>query len=227
MLGLGSSLSLGGVTNDSVLDTIAGLQVWLQNGVGVAVEQWNDSSGNGNHITQSDSAKQAALDQGGLEFDTDNSEQDVYDFTADVAVTVFTAFVCIELDDADPQELFSNSGTADFLKINHNATTEFRIKKNDGAVDQLFNHSTDVPAGTYVLMFRQNAGNTMTYGVDLDFETATLSSSTATTMTINQFGLAGAGGIDGTVLEVAVYNSTLTDDEATLVINDISARCGL
>ena len=223
MLGLGSSISssdasLGGFE----LTDIAGLEIWLKNSTGVAVEQWDDSSGNNNHVTQTDSGKQGALDQGGLDFAGDE-----YAFTSAIAVTVFTAFFCIEPDDALGAVLFNNSGTADFLKINHNPTNEFRVKKNDNAIDQLFNHSTELVTDTYVLMFRQNAGNTMTYGVNLDFETADFGSSTATTMTINQFGLAGSGGIDGTVLEVAVYNSTLTDDEATLVINDMSARCGL
>tara|TARA_R110000803_G_scaffold23388_8_gene57524 strand:+ start:11069 stop:11740 length:672 start_codon:yes stop_codon:yes gene_type:complete len=223
MLGLGSSISssyasLGGFE----LTDIAGLEMWLKNSTGVAVEQWDDSSGNNNHVTQTDSGKQGALDQGGLDFDGDE-----YAFTSAIAVTVFTAFFCIEPDDSLGAVLFGNSGTADFLKINHNLTNEFRIKKNNSAVDQLFDHSTELVTDTYVLMFRQNAGNTMTYGVGLDFDTVAVGSSTATTITLNEFSEAAAAGINGTVLEAAMYNSTLTDNEATLVINDISARCGL
>ena len=223
MLGLGSSISnntasLGGFE----LTDIAGLEMWLKNSTGVAVEQWDDSSGNDNHVTQGDSDYQAAKDQGGLDFTGDE-----YAFTEAIAVTVFTAFFCIEPDDALGAVLFGNSGTADFLKINHNTTHEFRIKKNNNALDQLFDHSTELVTDTYVLMFRQNAGNTMTYGINLDFDNSALGSSTATTITLNEFSKTSSAGINGTVLEAAMYNSTLTDEEATLVINDISARCGL
>jgi hypothetical protein len=223
MLGLGNSLSMG-VALDSgfALTDIAGLEMWLKNSTGVAVEQWDDSSGNNNHVTQGDPDYQAALDQGGLDFTGDE-----YAFTEAIAVTVFTAFFCIEPDDSLGAVIFGNSGTADFLKINHNLTNEFRIKKNNGAVDQLFDHSTELVTDTYILMFRQNAGDTMTYGVNLDFDNVAFGSSTATTITLNEFSEAAAGGINGTVLEAAMYNSTLTDEEATLVINDISARCGL
>lgn len=222
MLGLGSSLVTGGAISGFELTNIDGLQIWLKNSTGVAVEQWDDSSGNDNHVTQSDSSKQGALDQGGLDFAADE-----YAFTSAIAVTVFTAFFCIEPDDAAGAVLFGNSGTADFLKINHNATNEFRIKKNNGGVDQLFDHSTELVTDTYVIMFRQNAGNTMTYGVNLDFDNSALGSSTATTITLNELSVASAAGINGTLLEAVMYNSTLTDTEATLVINDISARCGL
>ena len=47
----------------------ADLKLWLRNGVGVAVAQWDDSSGNGNNATQGTSGNQAAVSGGGLEFD--------------------------------------------------------------------------------------------------------------------------------------------------------------
>ena len=56
MLGLGNSIISGAALEDPfTIDKVGGLQLWLQNGDSVTVEQWNDSRGTSTHATQTDS----------------------------------------------------------------------------------------------------------------------------------------------------------------------------
>ena len=81
-LGLGTSQS--SYMSFSPTD-IGNLALWLQNGVGITsdggtpdkVSQWNDSSGNGNNVTQGTAGNQADLSGGGLDFE--QGDADHYD----------------------------------------------------------------------------------------------------------------------------------------------------
>ena len=83
MLGLGNSLITGEVPSSGFLQTsISDFSLWLKNGTDITAAQWNDSSGNSNHITQSSSGLQASVTGGGLEFEGDNDDH--YDLTTDI-----------------------------------------------------------------------------------------------------------------------------------------------
>ena len=223
MLGLGSGLAFSGVNNNSVLDTIAGLQVWLQNGVGVTAAQWDDSSGNDNHATQGTGDQQATTTggEGGLVFNGDH----FYEFS-DVTATVFTAFFCVKPDDQIAAGLLGNADTTDFIKINHSGN-EFRIKKDSGATNKLHDMAPNViDTSKQVLMVRQNTGDTISFGIDDDIDTEAVSGSTARAIVLNQL-MTGSGTFSGTLLEFALYNSALSESEATLVRENIAARCGV
>ena len=102
MLGLGLNL-----TSRSYAFTplnVSDLNLWLQNGVGLVldtsvgpnpVEQWNDSSGNNNHISQSSDERATVLD-GGLNFEADNNNH--YALTTGIDIgnnNAFTLFVVL------------------------------------------------------------------------------------------------------------------------------------
>ena len=79
MLGLAT-----GITNTSYqwqpsFVSSAKLKLWLRNGVGVTVAQWDDSSNNANHATQGTSGNQATVSGGGLEFDGSDDHYDIDD----------------------------------------------------------------------------------------------------------------------------------------------------
>ena len=106
----------GGIPNGSTNALAGNLSFWLQNNVGVAVGQWDDQSSNARHATQGTSGDQAALAEGGLDFET--SEGDHYDFDSQVAITAeegFTIFVVCNLE--------SSGSNACLLGLN--ATTHF------------------------------------------------------------------------------------------------------
>jgi len=113
VLGLGNSLSTvsasGGI---SALTDIEDLSLYLQNGVGVTVGQWDDSSGNANHVTQTTTGDQAALSEGGLLFEFD--EADHYDLSDTIGITTqqgFTIFIVCKLS--------SNNNHATILGLNN------------------------------------------------------------------------------------------------------------
>ena len=129
MLGLAT-----GITNTSyqwqpnMVD--ATMVLWLRNGVGVSQAQWDDSSGNGRHITQSADNDQADVVEGGLDFTL--SEADHYDITgSDVVITAGEYFimflVCnIESYDGTQNTVLGTSGTATFFEFQSNRKIRFK-----------------------------------------------------------------------------------------------------
>ena len=83
MLGLGNSITSGGYT-PFTLTSVSSLALWLQNGVGVSAAQWNDSSGNNNHIAQTNVDKRATVSGGGLDFE--EGEFDFYNIDNSIAI---------------------------------------------------------------------------------------------------------------------------------------------
>ena len=83
MLGLGISATATH-TKSWAPNDIGGLAIWLKNGTGVAVGQWDDSSGNDNHAAQGTADNQAVVSGGGLTFD---GTDDYYDFASKVTIS--------------------------------------------------------------------------------------------------------------------------------------------
>ena len=112
-MGLGLGLS---VTSSSYVDSfvdpssVSDLSLWLDNGVGVTGAQWNDSSGNNNHITQSTGGEQATATDGGLDFEGNNNDH--YDLTTGIDLggsNPFTIFVVLKIESFDP---YPSDGTS-------------------------------------------------------------------------------------------------------------------
>jgi hypothetical protein len=93
---------------------------WFRNNVGVAVSQWTDQSGAGNHIVQEDSDKQPSLSGGGLDFNA--SETDHMDFSSQHQISSqegFVVMVVAELDNISSNRalLGLTGGTAHFMEF--------------------------------------------------------------------------------------------------------------
>lgn len=224
MLGLGSSLATSGVSSEFSLDNISGLVMWLKNGTGVAVSQWDDSSGQDNHVTQGTASLQPALDQGGLDFASDRMN-----FTDNLVGSVFTYFFAVELDiNNQSQCVFGSTVTDnDFIRLNQSADNEFDIKRNNGGLRQLHSHSTDFTTSAHVFMVRSKADKT-DFGVDDDIDE--VSNAAEKVLSINLLGVQknnNGNPLNGTVLEVAMYNVALSDEDVVLVREDIAERLGL
>ena len=95
MLGLGSSLALGGAPSEFVLTNISGLDIWLQYDTGFtadgsdAISQWDDQSGNDNHAVQATTDFKPTLVSGAASFADAN--RDTLLREADPAVIVKVA----------------------------------------------------------------------------------------------------------------------------------------
>tara|TARA_R100000808_G_scaffold6813_2_gene20025 strand:+ start:508 stop:1212 length:705 start_codon:yes stop_codon:yes gene_type:complete len=134
MLGLAT-----GITNTSyqwqpnMVD--ADLKLWLRNGVGVNVAQWDDSSGNNNHALQGSSPNQATVSGGGLRLDGSN---DHYDFTSSITISAQEAFMVFAVvypendsdDTIDKKTIISDEGAADFIEFFTNK--KIRLRFNNG-----------------------------------------------------------------------------------------------
>ena len=234
MLGLGNSIIIGGAALESFsLDQISGLQLWLKNGEGVTAAQWDDSSGNGNHAAQSDSGKRGAVEDGGIDF---NQSQNHYDIDTTIAANAFTMFVAMEPDSGSSMSFLSSANANDFIRINQTADNEFRTKRAANGIDLIVSHSTDFSfegnggVEKFIVMYRQETDNTITIGVNNDFDNFAEANSTLSRFNFNVIGSQGTGGsnaFDGTIYEVAIYNEILSDSDATLVIGDIASRVGI
>ena len=233
MLGLGNSLTGGSVSEEFTLASISGLQLWLQNGQGVTAAQWDDSSGNNNHVAQSDADKRGAVEDGGIDF---NQSSNHYDFTSTITTSTFTVFVAMEPDTDGSMTFLSSTNSNDFIRINQTAANEFRTKRAANTLDLIVSHSTDFSfegnggVEKFIVMFRQEGDNTVTIGVNADLDNFALANSTGSDFNLQVLGSQGSGGsnpFNGTIYEVAIYNQVLSDSDATLVRNDIADRVGI
>ena len=230
MLGIGNNLIHAGALEEFSLDQISGLQMWLQNGVGLSsgVAQWKDSSGQSRNASQTTSGNQGPEEDGGIDFSTG----DHYDYNT-LTTSTFTAFVAMEPDSDTSMTFLSSTNAADFIRINQTAANEFRTKRADNSLDLIVSHSTDFTfegdggVEKFIVMFRQEADNTVTIGVNLDFDNFALANSTGSDFNFEVLGSQGSGGsngFDGTIYEVAIYNEVLNDSDATKVIENIASR---
>ena len=126
MLGLGNSVSGGAVQVFSPTD-ISDLSIYLKNNVGVTAAQWNDSSGRNNHAVQETAGDQATVSQGGLSFES--SESDHYDFTSQITISAEEGFtICVVVT------LASISANMTLLGLNN--TSHFLEFTNPSGGDQ-------------------------------------------------------------------------------------------
>tara|TARA_Y100000361_G_C11094184_1_gene308111 strand:+ start:271 stop:978 length:708 start_codon:yes stop_codon:yes gene_type:complete len=230
MLGIGNNLIHAGALEEFSLDQISGLQMWLQNGEGLAsgVAQWKDVSGQSRHAVQTTSGNQGPLEDGGIDFSTG----DHYDYNT-LTTSTFTVFVAMEPDSDGSMTFLSSTNAADFIRINQTAANEFRTKRAANSLDLIVSHSTDFSfegnggVEKFIVMFRQEGDNTVTIGVNLDFDNFALANSTGSDFNFEVLGSQGSGGsngFDGTIYEVAIYNEVLNDSDATKVIENIASR---
>ena len=128
MLGIGSSLSKKSYKWKPT-QVGADLKLWLRNGVGVAVTQWDDSSGNENHVRQSTGGNQGVVSDGGLDFEANDETH--YDFTSQIAIGSregFMIFLVCKLESTSAnQTILSLNSTDHFLEFKGGAD-EVRVK---------------------------------------------------------------------------------------------------
>jgi len=91
MIGRARYKTHGGIPHGSTNNLGSNLSFYLQHNTDIAVGQWNDQSSNNNHVTQSAGGDQAAISDGGLDFEY--SEADHYDFGSEVEISSEEGFV--------------------------------------------------------------------------------------------------------------------------------------
>jgi len=204
------------------------LSLWLKNDTGVAVGQWDDSSGNDNHVRQTTAENQAAVSGGGLDFEADNSDH--YDFSS---ITIaenqgFCMAIVLTRESQSTQAVFSDS-TNEQLSFQSGKTT-FRLKANNPenkTTDAVFPANTFATGSKFLFLVNRSAGasNRFTFfknGVALTADTDT-SSNEAEGENPNGFDFDTLSGtnsgnsnfLDGIVHELAFWSRSLNSAEIT------------
>ena len=205
----------------------ADLKLWLRNGVGVTVRQWDDSSGNANHITQVTSGDQAALAEGGLDFE--GGEADHYDLTANIAIAsqeAFAVFLVMKVESYDSQNSILGTGDTDVL-LEFQTDRRIRLKTAAGTDIIQYASNSFAAASKMLISITRTSGGTGEWKV---YKNGSLLSEDSTptgdgnntgAFTFNQVALRNDDRhFDGIIHEMLVYDTTdLTGSEVGKVNN--------
>jgi len=233
MLGLGSSLTTGGVTSEfSIIDTSPDLWLKFETGQttldsdsdGDSDIQWADSSGNGNDATSNIDAKQGSFSSGAWS-SADNSDFLALDsnITLANAYTIFIVFTVENTSDT----FIGGPNTDDFMRFGQSNNAALMRVRHSGATNNI-TFDTNPSTGKGMFKISRNA--------DGDELTVTQNSTTllidAGTTSTNDFVAnkipAGSSGLANDYLwDVVVYDRAVTAAESALIEADILTRTSL
>ena len=236
MLGLGNSIGGPDVFRD--LNDVPDLQLWLKNGVGVAVDQWDDSSRKGRHIKQGTSGNQAGLLNGGLDFEEGNLDH--YDFLPQIEIAQNQGFCVSWVLDAGTttNNTILSDTTYEVIQIQN--SNMLRINTNDDSNIETKLHvgSAFGSAKMQILINRTGAGVWTVYknASELTIEADSGGSSNSDPgdnvngLSLSILGTKGTASghfMDGTIYELAVWDRALTAGEMAEVSTYLSDEHGL
>ena len=243
MLGLGNSIVTSGAPSEFLPNSISGLQLWLQNGVGItssgdpaAIDTWADSSGNGNNASDPGTANiKPLLEDGGGDWEADTNP-DALRLDSVITVNEFHIFIAVAADEHASNNLLSNSASTDFLRIGQNASSVFhRLKSNNTFTSPAQWTATTAIAtdGTKQLLEYERASgssNNCFLRINGNLE-STISDDTSTNaFDIGFVGAGDAGGADsfnGNIYEVLIYDSSLSASDAASVRDYINSKLSI
>ena len=235
MLGLGASLTGGAALSSEFLPTdVGGIQLWLRNNVGLTgdpVSQWDDSSGNSNHASQSSESNRAALSGGGLDFE--ESEGDHYDLASSISISADTGIACfivLDIESYDStQNCFLSSSSSKFMEFQNN--DRIRLNYTNDVTTIYFdvaNHFTVAGGKMLVTIVRNDSGLHKVYkdGSLLAIDTSSTNAAGAglTNPTAGEISVLGHRQkatadrqFDGKIYEVIFYNQEVSDSNIALI----------
>jgi hypothetical protein len=238
MLGLGNSITGGAALEEDEFtpSQVSDLSLWLDNGVGVTAAQWDDSSGNNNHIVQSTGGEQATVTDGGLDFEGDNNDH--YDLTTGIDIGVsnpWTVFVVVKIESYDSQNcLLGKSGAANDKFLEFQNADQIRYRQTGTAAVLKFSDSGNFPLSTkYLITITKDSSRNLV--VRKNGSVLTQSSSTGNPVasgvfTADQFGGRSSGpdrDFDGTIYEFLLYEKLCSSEELTNIENHLISAHGL
>ena len=230
MLGIGNSMCLSNQHPDLVdLKDVTQLQLWLKNGVGVAVGQWDDSSGKGRDVIQGTADNQAAVSGGGLDFE--EGDGDHYDFSDTIDIGKNQGFCVawvIETETGSNNTILSD-GNAEAIQIQNGSKLRIYADDNSAVTTQLHVGSAFGTAKMAIVLNRTRLGvwSIMKNGAYLTIEADSGNSANADDganimgFTIDTVGVRNA--VSGTYLDAKLYELAFWDRElSTTEILDVS-----
>ena len=246
MLGLGSNLSSSSSLPQDLNSMTTDLELWLKNSTGVAVGQWDDSSGNSNHATQGTGGNQATLSGGGLDFNDDNNEH--YDLASAITIAKGTSsttggFCIAVVWDVDVNTSTALSDSAnEFFELKSNK--EIRFSGNDDSnTTSIFYASSGTPFALgekMVILLNRTAGSSGAFSIYKNGSAVSIAASSGTStlvdagenvggFDITSLGVKGASthDFDGDILEIAFWSKSLSATEIADVNSYLTTVHGL
>lgn len=225
-LGLGINQraeNLEGMGGFAITD-VSGLELWLKfnEGQGTITDgiQWDDSSGNNRHASQTTDAQEGSGFSGGA-FVTDADNNDNLDFASTFTdAGDYHVFMALELSEEDSETFISSVDNSSFMRFaQSNTPTAFKMK-NGGTVGNI-TMSSGFGTDKAIAEVTRDSSN----GVKVAKNGSVLGTATvAGTFSFEQIGQTSAGITTGKIFEVVVFSKALTGTELTDVRNDIADR---
>jgi hypothetical protein len=220
MIGLGLGISKAGSVSEVFYPTsVSNLELWLKNGESIAVEEWQDQSGNSNHATQEEAGNQATIANGGFDFRADNEH--FYELTSEIAVVQrgsVNVFAVVYFDSNASNRTIVGTGTsADFMELQSKNTIRFHFD-NTGAAEKIqFGTDYFADGETVVIHSERISGTTGTLNTQIN-GTSVHGTNTAGdgadpgAFAIDRIGTRnGDRFMNGKILELIIYTADATD----------------
>ena len=239
MLGLGNSIT-GGALSEVVPSDISGLALWYKNNTGVAVGQWDDSSGNSRHAVQGTADDQAAVSGGGLDFSGADPE-DHYDIAESTGyinpggTNAFTlAFVAKRDGDTDDNAILGGDNLAKYIAFLSEENITYRSVDTSTFV---FATNTWVKDAQFLCTItKDTSGNFLFFKNGVSISPSISGTHPNTDTTFSAVRLLGARWDgdetnsftwDGIIYEVVMYDTQLTGDDLTNLNTYLTSKFGL
>ena len=212
------------VSSAFAITDIESLKQWFKFNTGqIAITdgiQWNDSSGNNLHASQTLDAQEGAGFSGGG-FVCDAGSQDNLDFS-----TVYTddsdyhVFMVLDLAEESNETFISSVDNSSFMRFGQGGTAEAFRMKNGGTTLNITLSSGfgTTKAIAEVTRNTSNVVRVLKNGVSLGSGTG------SGTFGFEQLGSSANGLTSATIFEVVIFSSALSSADATNVRNDIADR---
>ena len=214
------------VNSGFAITDIETLKVWFKfnTGQGAITDgiQWNDSSGNNNHASQTADAQEGSGFSGGG-FVTDSDNNDNLDFsTTFVESGDYHVFMVLDLSEENSETFISSANNTSFMRFANGGTaTAFKMKNGNTVANITLSEGFGTTKA--IAEVSRNSSNLVRVGrngVSLGTGTG------AGSFSFEQIGAStGASSLTtATIFEVVIFSSLLSATDSDKVRNDIADR---
>jgi hypothetical protein len=214
------------VSSAFAITDVENLKVWFKfnTGQGAITDgiQWNDSSGNNNHASQTADAQEGSGFSGGG-FVTDSDNNDNLDFSTTFADSGdYHIFMVLDLSEENSETFISSADNTSFMRFAQGGTATAFKMKNGGTVANI-TLSEGFGTTKAIAEVSRNSSNVVKVGrngVSLGTGTG------AGSFNFEQIGAStGASSLTtATIFEVVIFSSILSSTDQAKVRNDIADR---
>lgn len=232
-------LGLGLQNENKVLEAfsltdLSGLKLWLKNNTGITesggfISSWADQSGNSNNAIQATSGRQPVLSGSNITFD---GVDDRFELTSQISLSSFSTFMVINPDAIKSMGVFG-SASNQCVRVHQGADADRVLVKGLAGDSNQEDLTQDLPLGNFLLSVTRDVSSS-TDNVRVFINTTDVTDTANDSMipaplTVNTVGSCTGAFLpfDGTINELAIYDTLLTSDEISDVQNNIMSRNGL